>query len=98
MLRRGENTPFETDCKTAPCNYYGETKLMGENAVKENCPDAWVINYTNPMTLCVKTLYRVFPEIKAFGCCHEVFGTQKVLSFALDKILGIKDVTVYRRV
>ncbi|MBT9778564.1 alpha-glucosidase/alpha-galactosidase [Clostridium sp. MCC353] len=48
-------------------------------AVKENCPDAWVINYTNPMSLCVKTLYEIFPEIKAFGCCHEVFGTQKVL-------------------
>ncbi len=61
-------------------------------AIKEYCPKAWVINYTNPMTLCVKTLYRVFPEIKAFGCCHEVFGTQKVLSFALDKVLGIKDV------
>lgn len=48
-------------------------------AIKENCPDAWVINYTNPMSLCVKTLYEIFPEIKAFGCCHEVFGTQKVL-------------------
>ena len=38
------------------------------NYIKEYCPQAWVINYTNPMTLCVKTLYRVFPEIKAFGC------------------------------
>ena len=47
--------------------------------IKEYCPNAWVINYTNPMTLCVKTLYRVFPEIKAFGCCHEVFGTQTLL-------------------
>ena len=59
-------------------------------AIKEYCPGAWVINYTNPMTLCVKTLYRVFPEIKAFGCCHEVFGTQKVLMEALNKELGIK--------
>lgn len=41
-------------------------------AIKEYCPEAWVINYTNPMTVCVKTLYRTFPEIKAFGCCHEV--------------------------
>ncbi len=48
-------------------------------AIREFCPDAWVINYTNPMSLCVKTLYHVFPGIKAFGCCHEVFGTQKVL-------------------
>ena len=30
------------------------------HAVKEHCPDAWVINYTNPMTICVKTLYNVF--------------------------------------
>ena len=61
--------------------------------VRDYCPNAWVINYTNPMTLCVKTLYRVFPEIKAFGCCHEVFGTQRLLATALDDILGIKDVT-----
>ena len=48
-------------------------------AIRECCPEAIVINYTNPMTLCVQTLYEVFPEIKAFGCCHEVFGTQKIL-------------------
>lgn len=48
-------------------------------AVKRCCPKAWVINYTNPMTVCVRTLYRIFPEIKAFGCCHEVFGTQRFL-------------------
>jgi len=44
------------------------------------CPDAWVINYTNPMTLCTQTLYTAFSGIKAFGCCHEVFGTQKRLA------------------
>lgn len=58
--------------------------------IKKYSPNAWVINYTNPMTLCVRTLYRVFPEIKAFGCCHEVFGTQKVLIEALKKVCGIE--------
>ena len=58
--------------------------------IKEYCPDAWVINYTNPMTLCVKTLYRVFPEIKAFGCCHEVFGTQGLLCWVVEEFLGEK--------
>lgn len=48
-------------------------------AIKTYAPQAWVINYTNPMAVCVRTLYEVFPEIKAFGCCHEVFGTQKLL-------------------
>ena len=59
--------------------------------IKENCPDAWVINYTNPMTLCVKTLYRVFPEIKAFGCCHEVFGTQKFLVKMVKEMLHVEE-------
>ena len=56
--------------------------------IKEYCPSAWVINYTNPMTLCVKTLYRVFPKIKAFGCCHEVFGTQKLLVSMIKEYFG----------
>ena len=48
-------------------------------AIKRCCPDAWVINFTNPMSICVKTLYDVFPQIKAFGCCHEVFHAQNFL-------------------
>ncbi len=57
------------------------------SAIKKYCPNAWVINYTNPMTLCVRTLYEVFPEIKAFGCCHEVFSTQNLLAIAVKEIL-----------
>jgi len=53
-------------------------------AVKKYAPDAWVINYTNPMTICTRTLHREFPGIKAFGCCHEVFNTQKLLAAALE--------------
>ncbi len=56
--------------------------------IEENCPKAWVINYTNPMTVIVKTLYSVFPKIKAFGCCHEVFGTQKLLAAMLHSEHG----------
>ncbi|MBQ7488410.1 MAG: alpha-glucosidase/alpha-galactosidase, partial [Clostridia bacterium] len=62
-------------------------------AIRDFAPDAWVINYTNPMSLCVRTLYEVFPKIKAFGCCHEVFGTQKLLCAMLDKEYDIKGVT-----
>ncbi|MBQ3706092.1 MAG: alpha-glucosidase/alpha-galactosidase [Clostridia bacterium] len=59
-------------------------------AIRDYAPDAWVINYTNPMTLCVRTLYEVFPQIKAFGCCHEVFGTQYLLTQML-KDMGIAE-------
>lgn len=47
--------------------------------IKKYAPDAWVINYTNPMTLATQALYEGYPEIKAFGCCHEVFKSQKLL-------------------
>lgn len=61
-------------------------------AIRDYAPDAWVINYTNPMAMCVRTLYRVFPKIKAFGCCHEVFGTQKFLAKVMQKALGCEEI------
>jgi alpha-galactosidase/6-phospho-beta-glucosidase family protein len=61
-------------------------------AVKNYAPDAWVITYTNPMAVCVRTLYEVFPEIKAFGCCHEVFGTQSLLAQMLRDMKGMEGI------
>ena len=58
-------------------------------AIRDFAPEAWVINYTNPMTVCMRTLYTVFPGIRAFGCCHEVFGTQKLLAAMLEDMEGI---------
>lgn len=57
--------------RSVPIKTYYAHKIM------EHCPEAWVINYTNPMTLCTAALYAAEPNIKAFGCCHEVFGTQR---------------------
>jgi galacturan 1,4-alpha-galacturonidase len=63
-------------------------------AVRLHCPRAWVINYTNPMALCVRTLYETFPGIKAFGCCHEVFGTRRLLAAVVRERLGISGATM----
>ncbi len=49
-------------------------------AIAKHCPRAWVINYTNPMTLCTAALHAGFPRIRAFGCCHEVFHIQTRLA------------------
>ncbi len=59
--------------------------------IEQYCPDAWVINYTNPMTLCTAALYKAFPGIKALGCCHEVFHTQ---NFLAEKVAQWFDVPV----
>ena len=56
--------------------------------IKEYCPNAWVINYTNPMTVCTRTLYEVFPKIKAFGCCHEVYAVQELIASIYNTLYG----------
>ncbi|WP_281246832.1 family 4 glycosyl hydrolase [Pelosinus propionicus] len=53
---------------------------------------AWVLSYTNPMSVCTRTLFEIFPEIKAFGCCHEVFHVQKLFTQMLEDMEGIKDI------
>ena len=58
------------------------------HAIAKHCPDAWVINYTNPMTICTRTLTRVEPGLKVFGCCHEVFGTQDILASLVGQYLA----------
>ncbi len=61
-------------------------------AIAERCPDAWVVNYANPMTICTRTLKRVAPGLKVFGCCHEVFGTQAILAELAKQYLGLDQV------
>ncbi|MEJ2561751.1 MAG: alpha-glucosidase/alpha-galactosidase, partial [Anaerolineales bacterium] len=51
------------------------------------------MNYTNPMSVCTRTLTRVAPELKVFGCCHEVFGTQELLAQIARQFLNIETPT-----
>lgn len=68
--------------------------MMAEigRAVRDFAPQAWVVNYTNPMSTCMRALYAAYPGIRAFGCCHEVFGTQKLLCAMLEDLCGIAGV------
>jgi alpha-galactosidase/6-phospho-beta-glucosidase family protein len=59
--------------------------------VAERCPDAWVLNLTNPMTTICRALTRETP-LKSVGLCHEVTITQFLLSLLLD--VGFMDLTL----
>ncbi|HEY3671960.1 MAG TPA: hypothetical protein VGN51_13570 [Acidimicrobiia bacterium] len=50
---------------------------------EECCPDAWVLNLTNPMTTICRALTRETP-LKTIGLCHEITITQFLLSLLLD--------------
>ncbi|MFG2037213.1 alpha-glucosidase/alpha-galactosidase [Dactylosporangium sp. NPDC048998] len=39
------------------------------------CPDAWLLNYTNPMAMNVAYLAAIAPELNVVGLCHSVFWT-----------------------
>jgi alpha-galactosidase len=43
--------------------------------VMDLCPDAWVLNYTNPMAMLCWGLERAVPGIRLVGLCHSVQHT-----------------------
>lgn len=59
-------------------------------AIREHCPHAWVLNYTNPVTFVTRTLYEEYPDINAIGLCHEVFHAQKFLASIVSEYHDIE--------
>jgi alpha-galactosidase len=44
------------------------------------CPQAWLLNYTNPMAMNVQYLASRHPDLRVLGLCHSVFWTVHDLS------------------
>ena len=56
------------------------------NDMEEVCPDAWLLNYTNPMAMLAGYMQR-YTGVKTVGLCHSV----QVCSEHLLKELGMED-------
>lgn len=52
--------------------------------MEDQCPDAWLLNITNPMTTLTRTVCRE-TRIKTVGLCHEVGGFCMDLAIAFQK-------------
>lgn len=50
----------------------------------EVCPDAWLLNYTNPMAMNITFLHHVAPNLKVLGLCHSVYWTMVGLCELID--------------
>ena len=63
-------------------------KVMKEFAadMEEVCPKAWLLNYTNPMSIITGYMQR-YTKVKTVGLCHSV----QVCSDRLLKALGMED-------
>ncbi|MCQ2771130.1 MAG: alpha-glucosidase/alpha-galactosidase [Clostridia bacterium] len=62
--------------------------------IQEICPEAWVVNLTDPLYISTKTLYDVFPNIKAIGYNNELSETH---DFLCDVVSEIKQIPRPRR-
>jgi len=58
-------------------------------AIAEHCPKAWVVNYTNPMTVATQALTAEAPNLKTIGCCHEVFSCRAWIGSMAAEHTGI---------
>jgi alpha-galactosidase len=52
-------------------------------AVERVCPNAWLLNLTNPMTTLTRAIGKT-TNLKAIGLCHELFGVRSTLKQMFD--------------
>ena len=52
--------------------------------IEKFCPEAWVFNYSNPMSRICTTVCRAFPDLRFVGLCHEIASLYQHLPVILD--------------
>ena len=57
--------------------------------MEKACPDAWFVNFTNPMIRICDAVNR-HSRIKAVGLCHQIYAGYSMVGVALAKDLGIQ--------
>ena len=57
--------------------------------MEKACPEAWFINYTNPMIRICDAVNR-HSRIKAVGLCHQIYAGYMMVGVALAKEYGIR--------
>jgi alpha-galactosidase/6-phospho-beta-glucosidase family protein len=48
------------------------------------CPEAYIFNYSNPMSRICTTVHRALPDLRFVGLCHEVSSLERYLPSLLD--------------
>lgn len=56
--------------------------------MEQACPDAWYINFTNPMVRICDLINR-YSKIKVVGLCHQIYEGYSMVGYLLAKQLGI---------
>ncbi|MND50614.1 Alpha-galacturonidase [compost metagenome] len=57
-------------------------------AIRKYAPKAYVCNLTNPMSVLTGALYAAFPDIRAWGECHEVTKLRHIIAWLANRTEG----------
>ena len=53
--------------------------------IMEICPEAFVFNFSNPMSRICTTVMRKYPEMKFIGMCHEIASLERYFPYILKR-------------
>jgi alpha-galactosidase len=91
-LRHGVRQPYAEN--GGPGGFAHAARNIGPvlkiaHMMEDACPDAWFINYTNPMVRICDAIHR-YSKIKAIGLCHQIFAGYGMVGYLLADKLGIE--------
>jgi len=59
------------------------------HAMETVCPDAWFINFTNPMVRICDAIAR-YSKIRVVGLCHQIYAAYGMVGYVMAEELGIE--------
>jgi alpha-galactosidase len=62
-------------------------EIVGD--MEQACPDAWLVNFTNPMTRICDAVAR-YSDIRVVGLCHQITAGYAMVGLALADYLGLE--------
>lgn len=91
-LKRGVQQPYGEN--GGPAGFAHAARNIGPvmeiaHTMEQACPDAWFINFTNPMVRICDAISR-YSKIKVVGLCHQIYAGYCMVGVALAKDLGIE--------
>jgi alpha-galactosidase len=90
-LRYGVRQPYAEN--GGPGGFANAARNIGPvleivHAMEELCPQAWFINYSNPMMRICDAIHR-YSKIKAIGLCHQIYFGYYMVGYLLSDYLNI---------
>ena len=91
-LRHGVRQPYAEN--GGPGGFFHAARNIGPvleivHDMEQICPEAWFINFSNPMVRVCDAIHR-YSKIKVVGLCHQIYAGYGMVGFMIADKLGIQ--------